>query len=68
MMVGGGEGECSKNRRGINVEKVKKEEGMVVEKRKPQIGRCVRTSGVWASGSEWQGAWSVQRPDFRLNA
>ena len=33
--MGGGKREHSKNRRGINVEKVKKEEGMVVEKRKP---------------------------------
>ena len=35
--MGGGEGKRSKNRRGINAEKVKKEEGMVVEKRKPKM-------------------------------
>jgi len=34
-VAGGSKHEHSKNRRGINIERVKKEEGMVVEKRKP---------------------------------
>jgi hypothetical protein len=40
---------------------------VVVGMRKAKIGRCVGTSGVWASGSEWQGAQSVLRPNFGLN-
>src|SRR5216683_258733 len=66
MAAGGGEGKRSRNERGkCGGDKERGSGGGL--KRKTQNGRCVRSSGVWAPGSECRGARLVLRPDFGLN-